>query len=74
MESDRFFVALAEILEVETVKDQDVLCRFDAWDSLTKLSIIAMAGSEYKTILRARDLDAMATVGELKDYLEKNSR
>jgi acyl carrier protein len=38
------------------------------------LSIIAMAGSEYKTILRARDLDAMATVGELKDYLEKNSR
>jgi len=74
MDIDRFYATMAEILETAIVKDGDVLSQFDAWDSLTKLSIIAMAGSEYKTILRARDLDAMATVGELKDYLEKNSR
>jgi len=74
MDDDRFYSSMAEILEVERVKDEDVLSRFDAWDSLTKLSIIALAGSEYRTVLRARDLDAMETVGALKTHLEKNGR
>jgi acyl carrier protein len=74
MDNDGFYASMAEILEVESVKDEDVLCRFDAWDSLTKLSIISLVGSEYRTILSARDLDAMETVGALRAYLEKNGR
>lgn len=74
MDDDRFYSSMAEILEVERVKDEDVLSQFDAWDSLTKLSIIALAGSEYRTVLRSRDLDAMETVGALKLHLEKNGR
>jgi acyl carrier protein len=74
MDNDRFYSSMVEILEVESVKDEDVLCRFDAWDSLTKLSIIALAGSEYRTVLSARELDAIETVGALKAHLEKNGR
>jgi acyl carrier protein len=74
MEADRFYDSLAEILETDKVKDEDVLHQFDAWDSLTKLSIIAMADSEYRTILSARELDNFETVGELKAYLEKGGR
>lgn len=73
MDDARFYSAMAEILEVESVKDNDVLAQFDAWDSLTKLSIIALAGSEYRTILSAKDLDAMESVGVLKAHLEKNA-
>jgi len=72
MDDDRFYSSMAEILEVEGVKDGDVLRQFDAWDSLTKLSIIALAGSEYRTQLSARELDAMETVGALKAHLAKN--
>jgi len=72
MDYDRFYASLAEILEVERVKDEDIFRQFDCWDSLTKLSIIALAGSEYRTVLRAKDLDAMETVGALKAHLEKN--
>ena len=73
MDNDRFYAAMAEILEVESVGDGDFLSRFDAWDSLTKLSIIALAVSEYKTPLSARELDAMETVGALRACLEKKS-
>lgn len=41
---------LAEILEVETVNDTDVLEEFECWDSLTMLSIIALASDRGKTI------------------------
>ena len=70
MENDGFYGTLAEILEVERIKDEDILSEFDAWDSLTKLSIIALAGSDYNVILSAKNLDAIGTVGELKTYLE----
>ncbi|HOW86845.1 MAG TPA: acyl carrier protein [Candidatus Aminicenantes bacterium] len=74
MEKTGFYEALAEILEVEKVGDADVLREFDAWDSLTKLSIIALADSDYRTVLTAKDLDGIATVGDLKDRLEKNGQ
>lgn len=74
MENDRFYGPLAEILEVDKVEDENVLHEFEAWDSLTKLSIIALADSEYRLNISARDLDRTRTVGELKSYLEKNGK
>ncbi len=74
MDNDRFYAALAEILEVESVGDGDVLREFESWDSLTRLSIIAMAESDYRTVLSAKDLEGLATVGQLKAFLDGNSR
>lgn len=67
---EEFYSKLAEILEVEEIQDGDVLKNFEAWDSLTKLTIIAMADSDYKVTLSAKDLDNIETVRDLKIYIE----
>lgn len=61
---------LAEILEVDSVNDADVLMDFEAWDSLTSLSIIAMIDSEYNINISAEELVSLNTVGDLEKYLQ----
>ena len=39
---DELYTKLAEILEVERVAPEDVLSRFEYWDSLTVLSILCL--------------------------------
>jgi acyl carrier protein len=56
---------LAEILEEETVEDQDKLEEFDYWDSLAILGIISMASENYKKTFKAADIRACATIGDL---------
>jgi acyl carrier protein len=57
---------LAEMLEVDSVNETDVLKDFEAWDSLTILSIIAYVDENYKIELTAKELNSTPTVGELK--------
>ena len=54
---------LAELLEVDEVKDSDVLEDFECWDSLTILSIIAWASENYGKTLLAKDVNEAKTVG-----------
>ena len=61
---------LAEILEVDTVADTDVLTSFDNWDSLTSLSIIAMIDTDYNTNISAEELMSFGTVGDLKSRIK----
>jgi acyl carrier protein len=56
---------LAEILEEETVEDQDKLEEIDYWDSLAILGIISMASENYKKTFKAADIRACATIGAL---------
>ena len=56
---------LAEILDVEEVKETDVLADFDEWDSLTVLSVIAMLDAEYGVNITAMELRNIKTVAEL---------
>ena len=56
---------LAELLEVDEVKDSDVLEDFECWDSLTILSIIAWASENYGKTLLAKDVNEAKTVGGL---------
>jgi len=56
---------LAEILEVESVNDEDVLEEFDYWDSLSVLSIISMISENYKKTYKAADIRACKTIGDL---------
>ncbi len=63
---DQFYENLAEILDVESVGPDDVLRDFDAWDSLTALSVIAMCDSKYGVTLGSEDLASAKTAGELQ--------
>lgn len=67
---DNFIPSISEILEVDTVELSDDLNSFEAWDSLTVLSIIAFCDSDYGVALSAEEIDNSGTVEGLKRLIE----
>ena len=65
---------MAEILEEESVNQSQELESFDEWDSLTTLSVIAMADSDYNAILTNEIVEQFVTVGDVVEYIVKNAR
>lgn len=70
MDKEQFLEDLAEILEEDSVNDSDVLADFDAWDSLSILSILSYASENYKMQLKNDDIRSQVTVGDLYNFLE----
>lgn len=70
MDKEKFLLDLAEILEEENVQENDVLEEFDAWDSLSILSIIAYVQEHFKKQLKNNEIRNMETVGELITLIE----
>ena len=60
---------MAELLEVDEVEESDALEDFEAWDSLTALSIIAFIDENYNVSVSAQDLTDAKTVGGLKSLV-----
>lgn len=67
---DTLNTKLAEILEVDQVNASDALESFDTWDSLTRLSIMAMLDSSFGVNLASSDFKAMQTIGDLVGAVE----
>jgi acyl carrier protein len=67
---ENFLNQMAELLEVDTVNPQDEITSFDSWDSLTSLSIIAMADDEYSVTLSAQDILDSKTVEGLYSLIQ----
>jgi acyl carrier protein len=65
---------LAEILEVEAVRDTDELNAFDSWDSLTILSIIALVDENYGVPMTAEQIEETVTIGGLVNYVQGKRR
>ena len=62
--------SITELLEEETVELNDYLDSFEAWDSLTVLSIIAFCDSDYNVQLSAEEIENSNTVLGLKELIE----
>jgi len=69
-----FCEKMAFILDVAEVRESDVLGDFEAWDSLSVLSTIAMLDSNYHLNLVATDLKGIRTVGELWKLVESKTK
>lgn len=67
---ENIYEQLAELLEVDEVNDAEVLEDFECWDSLTVLSIIALASENYGKTLLAKDVNEARTVGRLVALLK----
>lgn len=67
---ENFKYELSEILEVETVESSDKLTSFECWDSLTILSIIALAGENYNVSLSSNEISNAITVGGLEELIK----
>ena len=61
---------IIDILEVDDVEMDEKLDSFEAWDSLTILSIIALADETYNVSLTADEINDSKTVGGLKDMIK----
>ena len=66
---DEFKVKLASIMEIDEVRDSDVLKDFPEWDSLTVLSVVSMIYSDYGTSLSADMMRKAVTVKSLYDLI-----
>ena len=64
-----FETSISEILEVESIEMSDELESYDAWDSLTILSIIALCDSEYNVVLSAEEIENSETINGLKELI-----
>jgi acyl carrier protein len=63
---DRFYERLAEVLEEDKVGPDDVLAKFEQWDSLTALSVVAMIDENYAVNVSSEELAGTATAGALE--------
>jgi len=71
---NEFLTKLAETIEVPEIKEADQLKAFPQWDSLAVLSVIAMLDASYGINLRAADLNAVNSAGELFQLVESKKR
>ena len=67
-----FLEKIAELFEEDTVQLTDTIVDFDAWDSLTSLSIIAYVGEEYQKTISAAQIIEAETIGGLYKLITNN--
>jgi len=60
---------MAELLEVDSVQESDDLESFDAWDSLTILSIIAYVDEGFGVSISAQEVNDSKTIGGLYEFV-----
>ena len=74
MNKAEFYQRLAEILDVEEVTAGNVLRDFDEWDSLSVLSVLAMADSKYGVAVRAEEIRSVVTAADLAGLVEAKQK
>jgi len=71
---EEYFKQMAELLEVDSVNTNDELNSFEAWDSLTILSIIAFVNDSYAVTLNANEIKEARTIGGLKKVIDSKKK
>ena len=71
---EEFKNSLAELLEVDNVNEDDLFESFDAWDSLTILSILAYADEEFNINITAQELMDSKTIIGLYDLIKSRQK
>lgn len=73
MNSEPLIEQLASLLEVtpDVLTIDTRLNKFDTWDSLTKISVLAVVHEHYGVTIEGESLEQVATVGDLTDLVRK---
>lgn len=61
---------MADILEVDSVNDEDLLENYDEWDSLARLSLLSFIDTEYSINLFQPDIADVKTVADIKEVIK----
>lgn len=61
-----------EVLDVElnTLKESDLLSKISEYDSMSKLSLIVMCDEEFEKKLTGEQIRQFKTVGDILDFLD----
>lgn len=72
MNSEVLIQQVASLLEVtpSALTLSTPLVKFDTWDSLAKISVLAAVHENYGITLEAEDLERIATLGELSELIQ----
>lgn len=65
---------LSEIFEVENIDTNLKFSELEEWDSLTRLTLLAMLDSDYNLNLTDSDLIKFENIKEFCDYVINNKR
>ncbi len=65
---------LKEILEVEDLNMNSKFWDFEEWDSLTRLTLLAMLDSDYNIAITEADLIKFENIKEFCDYVLDKKR
>ena len=57
-------------LDVGDLKADMVLDEMDEWDSMTKLSLVAVFGSKFHKTLKGDEIKTFKTIKDILDYME----
>ncbi len=74
MNKTEFYQRLAEILDLEEVKPENVLKEMDGWDSLAVLSVLALADSKYSASIKADEIRSVVTAADLANLVESKQK
>ncbi|HVU27249.1 MAG TPA: acyl carrier protein [Verrucomicrobiae bacterium] len=74
MNKPEFYQRLAEILDAEEVKPENILKDFEGWDSLAVLSVLAMADAKYGVSIKAEEIRAINTAEELANLIASKQK
>lgn len=72
MKEENFIEQFKEALEMEGdqhVKMSDEFKQFEEWDSLARLSLIALLDEEYEVEIESKELEALNSVQDLFDLV-----
>jgi acyl carrier protein len=70
MDKIKFYEQMAQILDAEEVKPENILKDFETWDSLAILSVMAMADAKFGVALKAEEMRSVVAAVDLEKLLE----
>lgn len=73
---DKFIEAFKEALEIEDhdVNMEDEFRLYDEWDSLNRLSLIAMIDEEFEVQIEDKIFNELKTVGDLLNAIKERQK
>lgn len=71
MSKEEKIALLVEIMDLEDgdLSEDTILEEIDEWDSLSKLSLIALAKKQFNIVLKTETIKSFVTVKDICDYL-----
>lgn len=72
---EKFLDAFKEALELEdeSVSFEDILADFDTWDSMSRLSLIALLDEHFEVEVSDAEFDDIDTVQQLFELVKKRA-